>query len=115
VNDTALTSDGSTIATAAAGTINGEFTPAIFVWNAASGDLKFTLTNADPFPAIAFSPDGSLIAAASGTNLYFWSAADGQKITVIPTGSESILELAFAPNGPPSSPPARTERSRSGK
>jgi WD40 repeat protein len=99
VSDETLSQDGSLVATAAAGTVNGEFTPAIFLWDAASGELKNTLTNSDGLNAIAFSPDGSLIAASTGSKLLFWDVANGKKTAEISAGSEEILGLAFSPDG----------------
>ena len=99
VSDETLSQDGSLVATAAAGTVNGEFTPAIFLWDAASGKLKNTLTNPDGLNAIAFSPDGSLIAASTGSKLLFWDTANGKKTAEISAGSEEILGLAFSPDG----------------
>jgi WD40 repeat protein len=99
VVDEALTKDGSLVATAAAGTINGEFLPVIYLWDAASGELKATLTYPEAFNAIAFSPDGSLIAASSGSKLIFWNVADGQQIAEIAGGDEDIFDLTFSPDG----------------
>ncbi len=98
-SDETVSKDGSLVATAAAGTIDGNFTPAIFLWDAASGELKNTLTNPDGLTAIAFSPDGSLIAAASNGKLLFWDIASGKKTAEIAGGSEDIFNLAFSPDG----------------
>jgi WD40 repeat protein len=99
VSAAALSQDGSLLASAAAGTVNGEFTPAIYLWDASNGELKTTLTYPEAFNAVAFSPDGSLLAASAGSTLVFWKTADGQQIAEIDAGSEDIFGLAFSPDG----------------
>ncbi len=95
----ALSRDGSLLASAAAGTVNGEFTPAVYLWDAASGELKTTLTYPEAFNAVVFSPDGGLVAASAGGTLIFWNVADGQQVAEIAAGSEDIFGLAFSPDG----------------
>ena len=94
-----LSPDGGLLATAAAGTVDGTFTPAIFLWDAASGELTAILANGDMFNAIAFSPDGSLIAASIDGAILIWDTVAQEKAAEIPWGSDSIYELAFSPNG----------------
>lgn len=94
-----LSPDGSLLATAAAGTVDGTFTPAIFLWDAASGELTAILANGDMFNAIAFSPDGSLIAASIDGAILIWDTVAQEKAAEIPWGSDNIYELAFSPNG----------------
>jgi WD40 repeat protein len=99
VVSTALAPNGSLLATAAAGTIDGEFLPAVFLWNADTSNLETTLTNPDAFNVVTFSPDSSLLAAASGSTLLFWDSTSFEQIASIDTGSDNIAELAFSPDG----------------
>ena len=55
------------------------------VWEVPSARLRFvTETGIGPTSALAFSPDGALLAGANGdTDLYVWSAQDGKLLRVI--------------------------------
>jgi Tol biopolymer transport system component len=99
VGSVALSPDGKQLATTAAGTINGEFQPAIFLWNPESGEVSAMLSNSDAFSVVAFSPDSSLLAAVSGSTLSLWDMTSLQQIAVITNDGEGISSLAFAPNG----------------
>lgn len=50
------------LASAAAGTINGEFLPAIFLWEPVSGQLLRTIPLNESVTSLAFSPDGASLA-----------------------------------------------------
>ncbi|MCA9245828.1 MAG: PD40 domain-containing protein [Planctomycetales bacterium] len=60
---------------------------------------------ADRVMALAFSPDGSLLATGSGEpsrsgQLKIWNPADGQLVREIPEAhSDTIFDLAFSPDG----------------
>ena len=99
VSSVALAPDGSQLATAAAGTVEGEFVPAVFLWNPASGEVNAILSNTDPFSAVVFSADSGLLAAASGSTILIWDAADYQPITSIATGGDDVSILTFSPDG----------------
>jgi WD40 repeat protein len=98
VSSLALAPNGSQLATAAAGTIGDEFTPALFLWNPVSGELNSVLSNPDAFGAVTFSSDSSLLAAASGSTIFIWDAATYSQIAAIPTDGEPIAILAFSPD-----------------
>jgi WD40 repeat protein len=53
-----------------------------------------------PVTALAFSPDGSLLAAASGRNVTFRSAATGKESGSLACEGERATALAFQVNGP---------------
>ena len=72
VSSVALAPDSSLLATAAAGTIDGEFVPALYLWNPSSGELNTILSNPDPYDVVTFSSDSSLLAAASGSTIFIW-------------------------------------------
>ncbi len=95
----ALSPDGSLLASAAAGTVNGNFMPVIELWDTASGKVSATLTYPEAFNALAFSPDGSLLAAASGSKLIFWETASHDQVAELAGGEEDIFDLAFSPDG----------------
>jgi len=95
----ALSPDGSLLASAAAGTVNGNFMPVIELWDTASGKISATLTYPEAFNALAFSPDGSLLAAASGSKLIFWDTVSYEQVAELAGGDEDIFDLAFSPDG----------------
>ena len=99
VISTALSPDGKLLATAAAGTINGEFMPVIYVWDAESGSAIGNLTYPEPFSEVLFSPESSLIVALSGHTLIFWDAASLTQVAEIISEGDSFTTLAFAPDG----------------
>jgi len=95
----ALSPDGSLLATAAAGTIEGEFQPAIFVWSAANGELQKTITHSQAFNTLAFSPDGKLLAAASENNLLVYDANSGILLNTLEISAEDLTRIVFSPDG----------------
>ena len=99
VSSVALAPDGSQLATAAAGTINGEFVPAIYLWNPTSGETNAILSNPDPFNAVTFSADSSLLAAASSSTILIWNVSTYQPVASIAAGGDDISILAFSPDG----------------
>jgi WD40 repeat protein len=66
VNDVSWSPDSKLLASAAAGTLNGDFVPLIEVWDAGKGQSIKTLGQQAPIFNLAFSPDGSLLGALDG-------------------------------------------------
>ncbi|WP_373320451.1 WD40 repeat domain-containing protein [Virgisporangium aurantiacum] len=48
----------------------------------------------------SFSPDGSMLASASGTSVYLWSVPQRSLIAELPSQRGWINGVAFNPNGP---------------
>ena len=93
-----LSPDGSVVATAAAGTINGNFTPAVYWWNAASGDKLTEMNFEYPIDSLSFSPDGDLLAVASGN--FVTLVSSNFKIVATLRAHDGVTgEIAFSPNG----------------
>ena len=99
VNSAVLSPDGSVLATAAYGTVDGEFGPAVYLWDTASGEVSATLTYPESLTALAFSPDGSLLAAISDRTIILWNVASVEMIAEITSDDDSIVDIAFAPDG----------------
>ena len=79
----------------------------VFSVNRQTGALapRFALEgHAEAVRALAFSPDGSLIAAAGGLpgragEVKLWSTADGKPVRTIDGHADNILDVAFSPDG----------------
>ena len=95
----ALTKNGTMLASAAGGTINGNYTPAIYLWDAYSGNNQAKLPYPDSFSMLNFSPDGKILASASAGNLILWDMTTFKVISIIQIHSNSISDLAFSPDG----------------
>ena len=99
VSAVALTPDGRTLATAAAGTVNGNYVPLVKLWDVASGKELAVLTFDNAVTSIAFSPDRRILAAASGTALSLWDVASQKQLAVWQAHDDAIAHIAFSPDG----------------
>jgi len=99
VMDAALSPDGVLLATASAGTIGEDFTPAIYLWEAASGEQAGVLAYPESFTRLAFSPDGHLVTAASGSSLTIWDTVQMQLLAELEGHADRITCLVFSPDG----------------
>jgi eukaryotic-like serine/threonine-protein kinase len=95
VNAVAFSPDGTLATAGASGTTS--------LWNASDGTLIRTLSDRDSTDvlAIAFSPDGSLLATAdSNGNVYLRDARTGAlRRTLTDQGAGGVLAVAFSPDG----------------
>ncbi len=68
----------------------------MLVWEAATGRELLRLPG--PAQALAFAPDGSLLAAGTEDgDIRVWSIADGARVHALSIGEASVLRLAFGP------------------
>ncbi len=99
VSGVALSPDSNVLATAAAGTVRGEFTPALYLWDVASGEALGILPYEIPFGWLAFSPDSQLVAASNGARITIWDATNPQLLAELDSGTDTIRALSFSPDG----------------
>ena len=79
VNSVSWSADGRLIGTAAAGVVEGQFTPAVYLWESASGKILKTLPQKQAISSLAFSPDGKGLAVLlQDGSLQVWEAPAGQ-------------------------------------
>ena len=81
--------------------VSGGEDPAVGVWDAATGSKVRTLRgNFSNAKAIAFSPDGRRVAAASNASeiIRIWDFESGQKLVTLRLQS-SARGVAFSPDG----------------
>jgi WD40 repeat protein len=71
------------------------------VWDAGSGALLRTMDgHTSDVRAVAFSPDGRLIASGSLDPLVnIWDAATGRALLTLPDNPDTVQNLAFSPDG----------------
>jgi len=96
----ALSPDLKVIATSAGATVSNTFQPVIQLWDPDTGTSLGTLLSGDKISAaLAFSPDGSILASTSGGTLTLWEAATWQRLGDWTVHDEYITALAFSPDG----------------
>ena len=88
------------VATAAAGTVNVEFLPMINLWTLSSGTPLGVLLPGEAVPAaLAFTPDGSLLAAGSGSAIQLYDTARQTLLAQYDSGGGAVTGLAVSPDG----------------
>jgi len=100
IHDVAYSPDGRVVATA--GSDN-----AVQLWDPATGSLIRTLTgHEDDVSAVAFSPDGVLLASGAGgwddpgeSTIKIWRVSDGELLDTLEGHGEWVSALAFSPDG----------------
>jgi WD40 repeat protein len=71
-----------------------------WLYDTSSGQLKATLRNTHMVRALAFSPDGRLLATGSENGeVILWDAAGGRRLAQLPGHQWYVDALAFSPDG----------------
>src|SRR5262249_38825432 len=108
VNSVAFSRDGRVLASGSA-----EYDPRtkkiwgeVKVWDVVSGQAKFVLKgHTSIVMSVAFSPDGKLLASASGDRagrigeIKLWEVATGQEKATLKGHSGDVLSVTFSPDG----------------
>jgi WD40 repeat protein len=97
----AFSNEGDFFASAALGTVQGEFIPVVQVWNVDDGEPFATLSGHEtPVIRLQFSLDGRFLAAeTSEGNVNVWQVAQGQLLQVLPGHNNGVQEMAFTEDG----------------
>ena len=95
----ALSPDDATLATAAGGTLNGEFTALINFWNPESGERVAAYPLARSASAMAYSPDGAVLAVAVGGDVLLLDPATGHSLQTFHAAGDAVTSLGFSPDG----------------
>jgi WD40 repeat protein len=98
----AYSPDGAVLATSYGVRAKRGYDSVIYLWDAVSGELRgqlfWEIVYSHP-TAIAFSPDGKLLAGAYGPIANVFDVATEEKIATVKPGSKHFKGLAFTPNG----------------
>ena len=94
-----LSPDGKVLASAALKTINGNPEPAIELWNAAQGTEQNILLLPQTAISLDFSPDGSLLAVATGNDVQLWDVTSATQIATLSSHSAPVSLVAFSADG----------------
>ena len=70
-----ISRDNTKVATAAAGTLNGEMQPLVTLWNSQDGQDLWQMGNLEYFSSLDFSMDDSLLAAGTLNEVVFYDVA----------------------------------------
>lgn len=95
----ALSHDGKYLASAAAGTLQGHFTPQVYVWDTASGEQRVLMSAENSFEALAFCPGTHLIAIAQGNLITIINLDAFEKTAELSFPGGVITALEFNPDG----------------
>src|SRR5207248_642776 len=69
------------------------------VWDLRTGRERYKITGAAPFGRVAFSPDGTKLAAAEETRVRLFDAGDGTDLFALSGHTGKVLALAFSADG----------------
>jgi WD40 repeat protein len=71
-----------------------------YLWRLCHGERVTYRAGGGPVRAVAFSPDGSRVAAAGNDRaVWVWDAASGKELRTLPGHADWVTALAFSPDG----------------
>jgi WD40 repeat protein/serine/threonine protein kinase len=77
----------------------GKDDPTVWTWDLASDQKKELTVLAAPCACLAYSPDGTVLAAWGGPEVRLLGATDGQRQTSLLRHSGNVSSIAFSPDG----------------
>jgi WD40 repeat protein len=96
----AFAPDGKTLAVGETIFDNGKITTSVKLWETATGKEVRRISVAQPtVTALAYSPDGKMLAYANANTVHLCEADTGKEIRPIPGQNTGATSLVFAPDG----------------
>lgn len=99
VGGVALSSDGTLVAAGTGCVFDRPGTAFVKVWDVASGTLLQDIPLPSFIKDVAFSPDGTLLAATSGETISLWQVSTGDLFIELHESPAHMLSVAFSPDG----------------
>lgn len=94
-----FSSDEQTLITSTGGTLNNEFQPLVFFWDAQTGKETGVIPlNESPANGMAFSPNGEILVTA-GNGLILWDPATKTEIKQLGPVGNRFSTTSFSPDG----------------
>jgi WD40 repeat protein len=94
-----LSPDGKVLAGAASKTINGVSTPAVMLWEAATGNEIRDLALPQYVSSLSFSADSSLLAVGTGSEVLVYEVSGGNLLATLTGHIGTTHNVAFSPDG----------------
>ncbi len=94
-----LSPDGKVLASASLKTINGNPQSVVQLWDAALGTELHVLVLPQSALGLSFSPDGTLLAVATGNDVQIWDVASGTQVATLSGHSAPVNLVAFSADG----------------
>jgi len=87
------------LASASLKTINGNPQSVVQLWDAALGTELHVLVLPQSALGLSFSPDGTLLAVATGNDVQIWDVASGTQVATLSGHSAPVNLVAFSADG----------------
>jgi WD40 repeat protein len=95
----ALANGEPLLVTSAGGSLDEEFTPLLYVWDAHTGEEFIRIRQDQIAYSLHFSPNDRFLAAGEGDNVVIFSTADMLEVDLLPGHSGGVVDVQFSPNG----------------
>jgi WD40 repeat protein/serine/threonine protein kinase len=92
INGLAFSPDGTRLA-------SGSHHQAVKLWHVASGKELHTLQGGNMVWSVAFSRDGTRLAANDGPTVKLWDVASGKELRTLQGHKDQVVSVAFSPDG----------------
>jgi WD40 repeat protein len=93
-----LAPGGEVFATAAYAEVDEDYSPVLYLWDVRSGDLLNSFTYKETIQSLSFSPDGQLLAVASGKLVNLLETESQQEYNLV-SQAANVSCVKFSPDG----------------
>ena len=96
----AVSDDGRLIARSERAEVDGKGpVDGVVLWNVAAGKALPSLASGSLAASLALARDGSLLAAASGSDVVIWDPWTGEKMGLLTSPDETLISVTISPDG----------------